>query len=522
MSSPASAGPSSPPGGAAEGREEGQVVRSAPTGSAGPAKDLASSSLTTGSPVPELLGRWSRIIGLIADDPQNAAPPPSRLQSLRHLRTAKATRASPRSRHIVQMAPSSGAAHRPPPKHAPVETGTAFSFPATSDMPEGAATSAKAPVIKSEPASADKPAPPSNGRAPGPAAMIKISDDLFMSTDATQLSAEDVGYRHEDHRPSSHRLWNYLPRLDSLMPRIYGLLKSPSARFVQLQDQLVAREAEAEQEIRDFEQQLREREQRQREAERLAELERQQREAAAQQKLRRPLPKVVRLNAEQSSDVHRRVWTRQGGVLASRFNVDITRQDVLTLKGTSWLNDEVINFYGQLIMERAGNAQAHGLPSVHWFSTFFYSTLAKDGYARVRRWTRRVDIFSKDLLLVPVHLGMHWCMAAVHFPDRRIIYMDSLGARNDECLDLLLMYLDQESRDKKGTPFDVTDWETECLSAIPRQKNGYDCGVFACSFAECLSRGIGFDGRFNFTQADIPAVRERMAYEIAHCRLLEG
>ena len=42
--------------------------------------------------------------------------------------------------------------------------------------------------------------------------------------------------------------------------------------------------------------------------------------------------------------------------------------------------------------------------------------------------------------------------------------------------------------------------------------NGADCGVFTCLFAEHLSRRA----RLSFSQADIPYVRKRMAYEI--CR----
>ena len=44
--------------------------------------------------------------------------------------------------------------------------------------------------------------------------------------------------------------------------------------------------------------------------------------------------------------------------------------------------------------------------------------LANDCYARdffVMRIILQVDLFRLHLLLVPVHLGMHWCLAAVNF-----------------------------------------------------------------------------------------------------------
>ena len=33
--------------------------------------------------------------------------------------------------------------------------------------------------------------------------------------------------------------------------------------------------------------------------------------------------------------------------------MDITRKDIDTLKGLNWLNDEIINFYMQMIVERS-------------------------------------------------------------------------------------------------------------------------------------------------------------------------
>jgi sentrin-specific protease 1 len=55
--------------------------------------------------------------------------------------------------------------------------------------------------------------------------------------------------------------------------------------------------------------------------------------------------------------------------------------------------------------------EAEGKPKVYAFNTFFYPKVMSQGHTSVKRWTRRVDIFSKDYILIPVHLGMHWCLA---------------------------------------------------------------------------------------------------------------
>ncbi len=61
-----------------------------------------------------------------------------------------------------------------------------------------------------------------------------------------------------------------------------------------------------------------------------------------------------------------------------------------------------------LIMDRGGK---NSMPKVYAFSTFFYPKVVSDGHSGVKRWTRKVDIFAHEILLIPVHLGVHWCLA---------------------------------------------------------------------------------------------------------------
>lgn len=200
-------------------------------------------------------------------------------------------------------------------------------------------------------------------------------------------------------------------------------------------------------------------------------------------------------------------------ILISKFNLNIARRDIMTLYGLNWLNDEVINFYMNLIIERAKDPK---WPKTHTMNTFFYHKISKDGYNSVRRWTKKVDIFSYDLLIVPVHLSMHWCMAIVDFRSKSIDYYDSMGSNNDKCLKILYNYLQQEHSDKKRTEFNMKGWETRNVKKIPQQMNGSDCGMFACTFAEFLTR----DAKITFTQEDMPYLRRKMVVEITEGRLL--
>ena len=77
---------------------------------------------------------------------------------------------------------------------------------------------------------------------------------------------------------------------------------------------------------------------------------------------------------------------------------------------------------------------------VYVSSTFFYPKLVRFGSQAVCRWTKETDLFSKRLLLVPVHLGAHWCLASISTADLQIVYYDSLHEPNPACLETLKSY----------------------------------------------------------------------------------
>ena len=70
---------------------------------------------------------------------------------------------------------------------------------------------------------------------------------------------------------------------------------------------------------------------------------------------------------------------------------------------------------------------------VYVFSTFFYPRLMDVGFNAVKRWTKKVDLFAQSLILIPVHLGMHWCLATIDMDAKTIHYYDSMGGNNKVC-----------------------------------------------------------------------------------------
>jgi sentrin-specific protease 1 len=102
----------------------------------------------------------------------------------------------------------------------------------------------------------------------------------------------------------------------------------------------------------------------------------------------------------------------------------VADRDIARLRPCQWLNDEIINFYGQLILSRSESQKENATPTpadghingfvngikgkgkgraeipekksldVHYFSTFFWPKLTGDGYekGRLAKWTKKVLI----------------------------------------------------------------------------------------------------------------------------------
>lgn len=243
--------------------------------------------------------------------------------------------------------------------------------------------------------------------------------------------------------------------------------------------------------------------------------------------------------------------------------------DMKQLRGTRWLNDELINAYAHLINQR--NDQAFGLnttktnkggdsspppdgvPNAYMLNSFFFTRLTGTtsgyDYEGVRRWTRRsgVDVLRYDLILVPVNIGNHhWVMGGVDMKDRKFMYLDSMR-RGDTSgvVETLRRWLGDEVSDKHGEErcesLHIDEWgkmlneysvrragviaakeEREAVASrgarvarVPLQTDNGSCGVFASMMADCLSLGIEAYAK----QENIRLVRNRMTLDLIRKKL---
>ncbi|CAD2114118.1 sentrin-specific protease 1, putative [Plasmodium vinckei] len=216
-------------------------------------------------------------------------------------------------------------------------------------------------------------------------------------------------------------------------------------------------------------------------------------------------------------------------VLIEKFNVPLMYSQIKCLIDSRWLNDEIINFYLSMLQEYNEAGIKSGvtyLPKMFTFSTFFFQSLNFNGsynYSKVARWTKRkkIDILEYDLILIPLHVGgNHWTLGAINIKDKHIKLYDSLNMPNRKFFEYMKRYIVDEVKDKKQINIDISPWTYNSSGlpeeGIPCQENGYDCGVFTCMFAKCLT----FNRDFDFNQSDIKEIRLKMVYEISQGHLV--
>ncbi|KAG0699699.1 Sentrin-specific protease 7 [Chionoecetes opilio] len=114
--------------------------------------------------------------------------------------------------------------------------------------------------------------------------------------------------------------------------------------------------------------------------------------------------------------------------------ISISSDDYCCLEEEQFLNDVILDFYLKWLLQ-SKLSEIHR-QHTHVFSTFFYKRLtskpkkrrinapeddpklsaAEKRHARVRSWTKTVDIFSKDFIIIPINEHAHWFLAIICFP----------------------------------------------------------------------------------------------------------
>lgn len=120
-------------------------------------------------------------------------------------------------------------------------------------------------------------------------------------------------------------------------------------------------------------------------------------------------------------------------------NVSVTNEDYNCLEAEQFLNDVIIDFYLKWLQTEKFASIEQMRARTHIFTTYFYKrlttrpsnskanpvednpnlTAAEKRYERVKKWTKKVNIFDKDFIVVPINEHAHWFVCVICFPGQQ-------------------------------------------------------------------------------------------------------
>ncbi|OAY80939.1 putative ubiquitin-like-specific protease 2B [Ananas comosus] len=193
--------------------------------------------------------------------------------------------------------------------------------------------------------------------------------------------------------------------------------------------------------------------------------------------------------------------------------VSISKRDIDLLLPETFINDTIIDFFIKYLKNKIPPNEKQRF---HFFNSFFFRKLAdldKDpgkvsegraAFLRVRKWTRKVNIFEKDYIFIPVNFNLHWSLLVICHPgevatfeadDLRecskvpcILHMDSLKGNHSGLKNILQSYLWEEWKERH--PDSPIDYSEKFLNLrfvsleLPQQENSFDCGLFLLHYVE--------------------------------------
>jgi len=175
-------------------------------------------------------------------------------------------------------------------------------------------------------------------------------------------------------------------------------------------------------------------------------------------------------------------------------NIPVRLWDLRRVPLTLMLHDEAMNAYISLLARReaAWAAADHRPLSIHFFNTFFFTTLTSGtevtyNYEAVARLSREIDFKEYEAVSIPINVYNIHSLLVVVYPQRRVVgTYDSLGAASDwtpQCL------VQSGQNDTRAHAHPIGRWRTHKVRCR-KQENGKDCGLFVSKRTDYITRGM--------------------------------
>lgn len=103
-----------------------------------------------------------------------------------------------------------------------------------------------------------------------------------------------------------------------------------------------------------------------------------------------------------------------------RKMAEVDAQDRERLRDGEFLNDNLIGFYIRFLEEHLGRTNKEAAKRVYFFNSYFFATITNTSrgqrginYEGVQKWTRNVNLFGYDYIVVPINESAHWYVAII-------------------------------------------------------------------------------------------------------------
>jgi SAM-dependent methyltransferase/predicted O-methyltransferase YrrM len=233
----------------------------------------------------------------------------------------------------------------------------------------------------------------------------------------------------------------------------------------------------------------------------------------------------VPLNEKEQAIVRKVLQKTSNRLLFEQDGFEITTDTMYRLNNGKWLNDTIIDFYCKMLNDR-DQALSTANPSrrrSYFFNSYFITKLferSKYTFNNVKRWTKHIDknyLLNYDKLYFPINIDqIHWVLAVIHLQDeKRIEYYDSLGGENaNTYLKILKQWLNDEFQNRMPR-IPIPLFQEVVPDNIPRQSDGYNCGVFVIMYMDFLSDNLPF----KYFIIDASFYRKKIAFHIIKTHL---
>lgn len=204
-------------------------------------------------------------------------------------------------------------------------------------------------------------------------------------------------------------------------------------------------------------------------------------------------------------------------IIVRMFGIHIRCSDILRLNSNQLLNDNLVDFYLNLLCyKKSEKSEIKYFSMSSFYFTSYFDSIKNPSIQKLKEtsnWLSNKSLFDYALILVPICHKMHWSLLTIdpkantlrHYDSNQSNCLKETKLFFDHCLDLI----NNESK-KSSKIFTRKNWKCESLSGIPQQTNGVDCGVFLCQYAKLILESSNFD----FNQSQIPKIRLEMEAEI--------